>query len=251
MKEPIQQSGSEVSIVIYDAPLPPRYLRFSKKFIRTLFVVVPIVLGLLIMGLLAYGIGSRVKDVPAPSMPRVIRDEEAKVQALEAEIESLKTSNVSLQEKISGMAVTPSTTSGQEEPYLMMIRKPYGMQNLLNQGRVNLDQFEFISEKNKTSLKFQIISANSENRVTGHVLVFMISGNGIVAYPAEANVGIDQGVKYSAGEPFAVSRLRPTNAEFTTLPSGDSVKFLIYIFTREGDLLLIKETESYKIGNKS
>jgi hypothetical protein len=250
MKEPIQQSGSEVSIVIYDAPLPPRYLRFSKKFIRTLFVVVPVVLGLLILSLLAYGIGSRVKDVPAPSMPTVISDEETKVQVLEDELESLKASNVALQEKLSGQAMTPTTT-GQEEPYLLVIRKPYGMQNLLNQNRVNLGQFEFLPEKNKTNLKFQIISTNSENRVTGHVLVFMISGNGIVAYPGEANSGIDQGVKYSKGEPFAVSRLRPTNAEFASVPSGDIVKFIIYIFTREGDLLLIKETESYKIGNKS
>lgn len=251
MKEPIQQSGSEVSIVIYDAPLPPRYLRFSKKFIRTLFVVVPVVLGLLILGLLAYGIGSRVKDAPAPTMPTVISDEEAKVQALEAEIESLKTSNVALQEKLSGQAGPSAVANGQEEPFLLVIKKPYGMQNLLNENRVSLDQFDFVPEKNKTSFKFQIISTNSENRVTGHVLVFMISGNGIVAYPAEANVGMDQGVKYSLGEPFAVSRLRPTNAEFATAPSGETVKFIIYIFTREGDLLLIKETESYKIGNKS
>ncbi len=251
MKEPIQQSGSEVSIVIYDAPLPPRYLRFSKKFIRTLFVVVPVVLGLLILGLLAYGIGSRAKDVPAPTMPTVITDEGAKLQALEAEIESLKNSNVALQEKISGQATNSPTTAGQEDPFLLVIRKPYGMQNLLSENRVSLDQFEFIPEKNKTNFKFQIISTNSENRVTGHVLVFMISSNGIVAYPPEANIGIDQGVKYSVGEPFAVSRLRPTNAGFSTIPSGESVKFLIYIFTREGDLLLIKETESYKTGNKS
>lgn len=57
-------------------------------------------------------------------------------------------------------------------------------------------------------------------------------------------------MKYSSGEPFSVSRLRPTNAEFLTRPQGGEVKFVVYIFSREGDLLLIKETEAFKVGTK-
>ena len=246
MKEPIQQSGGEVSIVIYDAPLPPRYLRFSKKFIRTLFVVVPITIGLIFLGLLLLGLGSRVKDTPAPSLPTVISDEEAKVLELETEIKSLQESNQQLQDKLSG-AGTVAGQPSQEEPFLMGIKKPYGMQNFMSENRVTLDQFDLVLDSNKTSLKFQIISTNPETRVAGHVLVFMISEQGLSAYPAPANMAIAGGVKYSMGEPFAVSRLRPTNAEFNLKAIGESVKFVIYIFSREGDLLLIKETESYKV----
>lgn len=249
MKEPIQQNGDEVSIVIYDSPLPPRYLRFSKKFLKTFLVVVPLSIGLIFFSLLVFGLGKRLKDSPAPSLPTSISDEEAKVLTLENEISSLKTSNQELQNKLSGQGSLP-TDSNQEEPFLMGIKKPYGMQNLMGQNKVNLDQFELIQDSKKTTLKFQIISTNPENKVTGHVLVFMASENGLVLYPATANLSIAGGVKFSMGEPFSVSRLRPTNAEFLQGLSGQSVKFVVYIFSREGDLLLIKETESYKVGAK-
>ena len=124
------------------------------------------------------------------------------------------------------------------------------MQVLLSENKVVLDQFEFIEAKNKINLKFQIISSNPETKVMGHILVFMISGNGLLGYPQEVNTNLADGIKYSSGEPFAVSRLRPTNAEFLHHPIGNEVKFVIYIFSREGDLLLVKQTESFKVGSK-
>jgi len=248
MKEPIQQSGSEVSIVIYDSPLPPRYLRFSKKFLRTLFTVVPISIGLIFLSLLFIGLGSRIKATPSPTLPSVLTGNDTKILTLESEIEALTQSNQQLQDKLSGQGTVEAT---QDEPYLMGIKKPYGMQNLLKENKLNLDEFELVKEQNKTSLKFQIIRTNPETKVSGHILVFMISDSGLMAYPASANSSIGGGIKFSMGEPFSVSRLRPTNAEFLHRVVGESVKFVIYIFTREGDLLLIKETESYKLGDKS
>lgn len=248
MKEPIQQIGQDVSIVIYDSPLPPRYLRFSKKFIRTLFIVVPICLGMIFLTLIFAGLGSRLKDTPAPSLPSVLSGEESKVIVLENEIKSLTQSNQQLQDKLSGQGTVGAT---QDEPFLMGIKKPYGMQNLMSENKVSLGQFELVQDQNKTILKFQIISTQTETKVSGHVLVFMISESGMMAYPADANISIGGGIKFSMGEPFSVSRLRPTNAEFLHRLIGDSVTFVIYIFSREGDLLLIKETESYKVGAKS
>ena len=251
MKEPIQQSGHEVSIVIYDAPLPPRYLKFSKKFIRTIFVVVPIALGLTFLALIIFGFGLRLKDTPAPTIPTVtLSDEDSRVQTLEAELEAMKNSNVALQEKLSGKGAESATEPTAEEPFLMGIKKPYGMQNLISQNKVTLGQFEMVQDSAKSGLKFQIISTNPETKVTGHVLVFMISDNGMMVYPASANSSLGGGVKYSMGEPFSVSRLRPTHAEFNQRLTGENVKFVVYIFSREGDLLLIKETESYKLGAK-
>lgn len=246
MNESIQKSSDEVAIVIYDAPLPPKYFRLTKKFIRTLFVVVPLVFIALSAALLVWGLGTRLKDSPAPSLPEVLNESDSKIYALESEIKTLQESNKDLALKLSA---GPGTTSA-EDPHLLVIKKPYGMQNFLSQNKVTLDQFDFVQEANKSSLKFQIISSSPETKVSGHVLVFMISDAGLVAYPSEANKQLSEGVKYSTGEPFAVSRLRPTNAEFRAIPAGESVKFAIYIFSREGDLLLIKETESYKLGNK-
>ncbi len=247
MKEAIQQPGGEVSIVIYDAPLPPRYFRFSKKFIRTLFVTVPVTFLLITGTLFLWGLGTRVRSAPVPSMPEVLTEKDSEVLSLKNEVETLKKSNEDLTTKLSS---TPSTPAGTEEPFLLSIKRPYGMQNLINEKRVSLDQFTLEQDNNKVSLKFQIISASAENKVMGHVLVFMISESGMMAYPKEANATFSEGIKYSEGEPFSVSRLRPTNAEFLQRLVGESVKFVIYIFSREGDLLLVKETESYKVGAK-
>lgn len=249
MKETIQQSGSEVSIVIYDAPLPPRYFRFSKKLIKSLFVTVPLLLVILLGSLFLWGLGSKVYQSPRPALPQVLNAVDSKVVGLEAEIKALKESNDSLVNKLS--VTSANQLAGAEDPFLLAIKKPYGMQNLTTENKVSLDQFTLAQDGNKVSLKFQIISSGSENKVMGHVIALMVSESGIMAYPKSANQEIGQGIKYSSGEPFSVSRLRPTNAEFLHNLVGANVKFVIYIFSREGDLLLIKETESFKVGAKS
>jgi hypothetical protein len=248
MKEPLQQSGNEVSIVIYDSPLPPRYIKFSKKFIKTLFIVVPVLVGLIVLGGIAVALNTKLKDTAAPTLPSILTNEESKFLSLEAEIKSLTDSNKQLQDKLSDQSTAGAS---QDEAFLMGIKKPYGMQNFLSQNKVSLDQFELVQDQNKTSLKFQIISTNPENRVAGHIIVFMISDSGLMAYPLEANEAIGGGIKFAMGETFAVSRLRPTTATFPQSLTGKSARFVIYIFSREGDLLLIKETESYKVGAKS
>lgn len=247
MKDPIQNLGDEVAIVIYDAPLPPKYIRLTKRFIKTLFVFVPLFLALILFLFFSWGLGSRVSQAPTPSLPEVVSDSDSKISNLENDIKMLEASNKELSDKL---AAGPVAAAG-EDPYLGVIKKPYGMQNFLAENRVTLDQFELIQDSNKVNLKFQIISANPETKVMGHVLVLMVSESGLMAYPKDANSQLTQGIKYSMGEPFSVSRLRPTNAEFLQRLSGQSVKFLIYIFTREGDLLLIRETEPFKVEAKS
>lgn len=244
MKDSIQQSGEELSIVIYDAPLPPKYFRFSKKFIRTLFVVVPLLISLIFLGLFLWGFGLRLKDTPRPAFPQVIDQNEIKIQELQGDISNLKESNSQLIEKL---ASQPSTGTD-DDINLMTIKRPYGMQDLTKQNKVTLDNFELKQDLKKFSLNFNIISSNP-TRVTGHVIVYMVSPSGIMAYPREANAVIAQGIKYSLGETFSVARLRPTTADFLPVP-GDSVRFVIYIFNREGDLLLTNETSPFKTGTK-
>lgn len=250
MREPIQQSGNEVAIVIYDAPLPPRYFRFSKKLIHSLFVVVPLLLGLGFIALFLWGVGARTVHVPLPKMPQVLNQQNSQVAQLEAELKALKESNAQLTTKLSSVP-TPAAGSTAEDPFLLAIRKPYGMQNLVADKKITVDQFSLAQDPNKVSLKFQVISSHIEQKVTGHILVFMISDSVMMAYPPEANANLAQGIKYSSGEPFSVSRLRPTNAEFLHRLSGKSVKFIIYIFSREGDLLLNHETQSFPVEPKS
>jgi len=247
MKEPIQTSSDEVAIVVYDSPLPPKYFRLTKRFIKTFLVAVPLLIVLLIISFFLWGLGSRLKDVPTPKLPSAASETENKIRSLENAVRTLQESNNSLSEKVASSSSIATT----EDPNLLLIKKPYGMQNLLAKNSVSLDQFELINKENNLQLKFQIISSSPERKVTGHVLVFMLSDSGLVVYPREANSLVTQGIKYTSGESFSVSRLRPTTANFAARPAGESVKFIVYIFNREGDLLLIKETESFKVGAKS
>ncbi len=177
----------------------------------------------------------------------MISPTDSKLLELENEVRTLSITNKQLTDKLSSI---PATTTG-EDPFLMGIVKPYGMQNFLSQNKVTIDQIELAQESKSTHLKFQIISSSPETKVTGHILVFMITPTGLMAYPEEANTLLSEGVKFSTGEPFSVSRLRPTDAFFNQSLNGPTVKFVIYIFSREGDLLLIKETETFKVGSKS
>lgn len=246
MNEAIQGQGDEVSIVIYDAPLPPKYFRLTKRFIKTLFVVVPILLLLIFTGLFFWGMANRIKEAPKPELPSVMDESKNKIFNLQNEVAALTRSNNELVAKLSS---APATTTS-DDPNLLLIKKPYGMQNLIAKKLVTLDQIQLVQEPTKTTLKFQIISSTPEQRVTGHVIVFMLSDAGILAYPEGSNTNLFQGIRFSSGEPFSVSRLRPTNADFSQKLTGKSAKFMIYIFNREGDLLLTQETDSFKVEAK-
>jgi hypothetical protein len=244
MNDSIQTQGNEVAIVIYDAPLPPKYFRLSKRFLKTLFITIPILTGLIILALFLWGLAAQVQGTKAPKIPQIIpRDD--KESLLQSEVTSLQESNRLLQEKLSMAPATVST----EDPFLGPIKKPFGMQNLLKDNLVTLDQFDLSVTDSKVSLKFQIISSTPENRVTGHILVLMISEAGLLAYPKAANAALAQGIKFNVGEPFSVSRLRPTNAEFVK-PQAEKARFGIYIFNREGDLIAIRDTEEFNLGKK-
>jgi hypothetical protein len=246
MKDQIQRSGSEVSVVIYDAPLPPKYFRFSKRFIRTLFITLPIVFGLAIGALFLWGLSTRLMLAPRPSLPQLVNESDIRIAELENELRLVQESNQRLVEKVG----ETSAAQTEDEPYLMAIRKPYGMQNLIPQNIISLGQIELQQEPARTILKFQITNPNPDKKISGHIIVYMISETGIRAYPAALNEALAKGIKYSAGESFSVARLRPTNAEFTFRPAGEAVKFLIFIFNREGDLLVMNQTEPFKLGTK-
>ncbi|HLT23084.1 MAG TPA: hypothetical protein VKZ84_06565, partial [Bacteriovoracaceae bacterium] len=98
-------------------------------------------------------------------------------------------------------------------------------------------------------LDFHILNSNQDSRISGHALVFLVSKNQFMAYPEISTSSLIEGIKYTQGEAFSVTRLRPTLATFS-LPAADTAKFIVYIFSREGDLLLMKETQEFKMEKK-
>ncbi len=244
MIDPIERSGQEISIVIYDTPLPPKYFRLKKKFLKKLFIVFPVFLVSTFSLLFLWGLVVRSGSVSREPISQTRVTDEDLVSQLNGEISSLKESNSKLTEKLSSQA--SQTTP--EDPFLMTIKKPYGMQNLISSQFVGVDQFNLSQESDKINFKFQIISTIPETKITGHIIVFMISSAGILTYPYQELSSLKDGLKFSSGEPFSVSRLRPTIATFLQKNTTGTATFMIYIFNREGDLLLIKETDPYTLG---
>jgi hypothetical protein len=244
MIDPIERAGQEISIVVYDNPLPPKYFRLKKKFLKKLFIVFPIFLVSTFTILFIWGLVVRSGSVSKEPVTQKTTIDEDLVSQLRGEILSLKESNSKLTEKLSSQI--SSTTP--EDPFLMTIKKPYGMQNLISSQLVGVDQFNLSQESDKINFKFQIISTTPETKITGHVIVYMVSNTGILTYPYQEVFPMKDGLKFSAGEPFSVSRLRPTTASFQQKGITSRVTFKIYIFNREGDLLLVKETDPYTLG---
>jgi hypothetical protein len=96
MKDFIQKNGDEVAIVIYDAPLPPKYFRLTKRFIRTLFIVVPLFIISLILAFFIWGLGNKLQESPSLSLPAVMTETDNKFNALKSEVKLLKETNQSI-----------------------------------------------------------------------------------------------------------------------------------------------------------
>jgi hypothetical protein len=245
MHEQIERPDQDISIVIYDNPLPPKYLKINKKLIKHFFVAVPLFFVFIIAGIVIWSLGEKSFHVTKKEISHKLDlTLQNKIKDLSSEVEDLKKSNKNLTDKLS-LNVTPSE---QDEVFLINIKKPYGMQNLISSNTVSVGQFTHSQEADKVSLNFQIISTVPETKIMGHVLVYMHSKIGLGIYPHQDFLGLQEGIKYSSGEPFSVSRLRPTTAHFSKSLSSDTVYFSIFIFNREGDLLLIKRTDPIKLG---
>lgn len=246
MSNSIQSKSQEVSVVIYDSPLPPKYFTFKKSFLKSVLFLTPLILLIIFSALFIWAFGSQLKYAPKPKFPELINKEQARILELEGIVKELNTSNKSLTQKLSQ---TPEVQAPSEIVNLLAIRKPYGMQNLISKNSISLDNFKVRYNPGQVELDFHILNPNQYARISGHILVFLVSKNQFMVYPEITTSSLIEGVKYTQGEAFSVTRLRPTLATFS-LPASDTAKFVIYVFSREGDLLLMKETKEYRMEKK-
>lgn len=245
MQDKIETISNEISIVIYDNPLPPKYIKLKKKFIKQTLVYIPLFLIFSFTSLFFWGFYRKNQELKHQSIPVENNlDESLSVKNFKIEIEEIKKINQELTEKISKQSI-----SSPDEPFLLGIKRPFGMQNLIASNSVSVDQFNFEIISNQINLKFQILSTIPETKIMGHVHVVLVSEHGTQYYPFQPSSILNEGIKFSAGEPFSVSRLRPTNAVFNLKQIPQEMYFIIYIFNRVGDLLLVNKTESFKAGS--
>ncbi len=242
----LEEKSNEVSIVIYDAPRPPRYLKFNKSFLSWMFYGVPLIIGvgIIISALLVLGPKTGTVSIKAPTLELPSSSENSdsqKINENQERIKELEVENTNLQNKLSNTPVEGN------DIYFGQILHPYGSQNLTDKGILQLDQIEFVQDAQKTGIKFQLINPHPEHRISGHIIVFQYSATESKVYPGILQNSVMEGIKFSQGESFAVSRLRPTISEFSGLSASPKVKYVIYIFNREGDLLIKYVTPEFEI----
>ena len=99
----LEEKSNEVSIVIYDAPRPPRYLKFNKSFLSWMFYGIPLLIGVLIIGSFIMAISPRQTSVniktPSLDLPTSIGEQgdEDKIKEAQTRIKELETENLNLQ----------------------------------------------------------------------------------------------------------------------------------------------------------
>ena len=71
----IQDQSKELTLIVYNSPKPPRYLKLNKKLIRTLSVVIPLLTIFLLSIAFLYSmfLKNKLNDLRAKE-PKVIQD---------------------------------------------------------------------------------------------------------------------------------------------------------------------------------
>ena len=167
-----------------------------------------------------------------PSMPR-LSQEETRIQELETDLQTMEKSMAAVTAKLNGGVNTES------DIWLGPIKRPYALQDLTSKNILRIEEITLESDNAHQVMRFNLVNARAESqKVMGHVFVFQLHSQGMGVYPAPKVEELAQGIRFDAGESFSVSRLRPVEAPF---PPTTNSRFLVLVFSREGDLLIRQE----------
>jgi hypothetical protein len=230
----IQNRSSHIDIILHDHPEPIRLISVSKRRLKLFFILTPLFILTLIVSLVGFMWWKGFTIPIGLNLPQLPSVEEIKIKELESQIIALEASNIQIQQKLT------EASSPESELWLGPIKKPYALQDFTSKKALKIENISLEDKGGRRVLRFQLInSAPDEARITGHIFVFQIDSRGQSSYPAMTKNEWMEGIRFNKGETFAVSRLRPVEANFP--PADNDARFLVIIFSREGDLLIKQE----------
>jgi hypothetical protein len=234
--------GKDLTLIVYDSPKPPKYLKLNKTFIWSLIVFAPLsIVTLLVTNLFTgYYAKSKISTLKSyePQMLSTLKQEKEELQNKLFELENV---NAELSEKISAGASSP-------EIALDLIAQPLGFKNLTAKNLAKIDNFSMQTAADKLTLKFDLINNTQDStRLSGFITVMQMTDKEIYLYPDVKFIKDKMLIDYSTGESFFTSRFRPVIAEFKRPEGVTSVRYKIYIFSRSGNLLSFMVTEPYTV----
>lgn len=241
----IQDPSKDLTLIVYNTPKPPRYIKINKSLVKSLLFLIPfMVLVSISFSLLTSVYMKRKLEIAQSTEPKKITNLKIQKQELEAKISSLQKSNNELTKKIS----QGSMSLGSAAAGLALFNTPLGFEDLRDQAQAKVENFSNQISNDKVIFKFDLINnLQDENKLAGYITVIQYHSYGISIYPSVTLTNQNSLLSYSKGESFYVSRFRPVISEFSTPRNSASVWYKIYIFSRTGNLLEMKTTEEYSL----
>jgi len=238
----IQDPSKDLTLIVYNTPKPPRYLKVNKNLIRTLFIIIPFMVITSITFSFFYSMLLKNKIVSLKSeVPKEIQELKAKNLLLTTELTNLEKTNKNLVGKLSkGSGAETSLSS------MGLFTTPLGLQDLRNKELILIKDAKV--EAGKTiKLNFSLENNSpGQEKLSGYINVIQYQGNMIQYFPDYELSQRNLRLEYTQGESFGFSRFRPTMAEFTK-HSNLSTRYKIFIFSRTGDLIAFKQLGPFNI----
>lgn len=225
--------ASKFSVLFYEEKNLPRYLQIGPRPLR--FVI----FGLPLLTLLALAIAAVTGHQLYQSKHATQGTENRIIQKLKQEVAQAQKAREQALNEMQGLQ--ERLTQGASGDALMtttLIHPVKGQQDLTKQQLITLENLKVTAEERGVKIDFVMAKTDHpEQTLAGHIIIVLQQGNQLHFYPANI-LNQQMQINYNSGETFSFGRLRPVSAVFAPAPDVKSSRFKIFVFSRNGDLLL-------------
>ena len=221
------------SVLFYEEKNLPRYLQIGPRPLRFFIFGLPIITMLAV----AFALGAaylvyQSKHATVGEENRTIRRLKQEISKLSTAQQSAATEITALQEKLSAEGSSEELSSS------ALIHPAKGQQDLTGKKLITLENIKVVAEDRGVKIDFVMAkNEQQEQTVSGHIIIVLQKGNALHFYPANI-LNKQMQINYNSGETFSFGRLRPVSAVFGVSAESAALRFKIFVFSRNGDLLL-------------
>lgn len=238
----IQDPSKDLTLIVYNTPKPPRYLKINKKLLRLLLFLVPFLLIIALLSSLASSVYMKKKLESARSQePEIILGLRSDKAELASKLSAMEKVNANLTNKISqGSDSVPASA-------LALFATPIGYEDDTEKEMAKLENMSANFKQDKIEFRFDLLNnLDNDEKLAGYITIVQYAGNSLQVYP-QYDLSIENNkLDFSKGESFVVSRFRPVIAEFEK-PQALTVWYKVYIFSRSGNLMNFKVAGPYQV----
>ncbi|MBC76529.1 MAG: hypothetical protein CME64_10995 [Halobacteriovoraceae bacterium] len=238
----IQKPSKELTLIVYNTPKPPKYIKLNKGLLKLLVFAIPFLLIVSLLFSFTTSVVMKRKLEQAKSKePRIITSLKEDKAKLESELAQLKAVNTELTNKISqGSSSAPASA-------LALFSTPVGYEDVTELEKAKLENMSANFKQKKAEFRFDLLNnLDNDEKLAGYISIVQFSDNQMSFHPQRSLSLENNKLDFSKGESFVVSRFRPVIAEFEK-PSGLSVWYKVFIFSRSGDLISYKVAGPYQV----